>query len=94
MARMLEVLSLDPGMSELPRRGGFTLKLATMQVTQGGPRLLCDAAEALHRDWCRLGRPDRDRFGLTVSQDGGHEVWFDDPAAAPCWAFPPTRSCR
>jgi hypothetical protein len=70
----------------------FRLDLTAMQVTQGGPRSLWNAAEALYQDWCCLDRPDRDRFGLTVSHDGRHEVWLDDATAGQRWELPTTRS--
>jgi SAM-dependent methyltransferase len=54
-------------------------------VSQGGPRLLWDITEALYEEWCALGRPDRDRFGLTVPADGPQEVWLDDPGSEHRW---------
>jgi protein-L-isoaspartate(D-aspartate) O-methyltransferase len=54
-------------------------------VTQGGPRHLWDLTEALYAEWCALGRPDRERFGLTVPAVGGQEVWLDDPGSEHRW---------
>jgi hypothetical protein len=34
-------------------------------VTQGGPRRLWDRVEELYDQWCQLGGPNRERFGLT-----------------------------
>jgi protein-L-isoaspartate O-methyltransferase len=54
-------------------------------VTQGGPRRLWDITEALYEEWCTLGRPDRDRFGLTVPTNGPQEVWLDEPGSEHRW---------
>lgn len=43
-----------------------------------GPRRLWDETEAAYRWWETQGRPVRDRFGLTVDQDG-QRVWLDEP---------------
>ncbi|MGW6454570.1 methyltransferase domain-containing protein [Streptomyces sp. NPDC055078] len=45
-------------------------------VKQYGPRRLWDEAEAAYRAWADLGRPGRDRAGLTVTADG-ERVWID-----------------
>ncbi|GAA2791436.1 ATP-grasp peptide maturase system methyltransferase [Saccharopolyspora taberi] len=48
-------------------------------VRQGGPARLWDTIEKAHQQWDTLGRPPRERFGLTV--DGGeHRVWLDEPS--------------
>ncbi|MEE2039264.1 protein-L-isoaspartate(D-aspartate) O-methyltransferase [Nocardiopsis sp. CT-R113] len=47
-------------------------------VEQRGPRDLWDEVEAAYLTWARWGRPDRDRFGLTVTAIG-HQVWLDEP---------------
>ncbi|MBE8525801.1 hypothetical protein ILP97_51415, partial [Amycolatopsis sp. H6(2020)] len=33
------------------------------------PRALWELAEAAFVEWCELGKPDRDRFGVTVTGD-------------------------
>ncbi|MFJ6697156.1 methyltransferase domain-containing protein [Streptomyces sp. NPDC091272] len=48
-------------------------------VGQFGPRRLWDEVEEAHREWGRLGRPGRDRAGLSVTS-GGEYVWLDSPA--------------
>ncbi|GAB3119267.1 methyltransferase domain-containing protein [Streptomyces calidiresistens] len=48
-------------------------------VVQYGPRRLWDELESAWRWWDARGRPGFDRFGLTVSADGSHTVWLDDP---------------
>ncbi|MFE7455460.1 methyltransferase domain-containing protein [Streptomyces sp. NPDC057554] len=47
-------------------------------VTQYGPRRLWDEAEAAYRTWDTLGRPSRDRAGLSVTAHG-QRVWLDTP---------------
>ncbi|MFF1419418.1 methyltransferase domain-containing protein [Streptomyces sp. NPDC058280] len=51
-------------------------------VWQSGPRRLWDEAEAAYQWWNEKGKPDHDRFGLSVTADG-QQAWLDDPAD--CW---------
>jgi protein-L-isoaspartate(D-aspartate) O-methyltransferase len=55
------------------------------EITQGGPRRIWDAAVELHGEWCALGRPGRDRFGLTVTTDRRQYVWLDHPTEGRRW---------
>lgn len=55
------------------------------QVAQGGPRRLWDEVEDLYEQWCRLGAPNRQRFGLTVEPDGRHVLWVDSPDSDCRW---------
>ncbi|RSD25638.1 methyltransferase domain-containing protein [Amycolatopsis eburnea] len=48
------------------------------EVAQGGPRALWEIAEAAYVDWCELDKPDRDRFGVTVTE-ARQEFWLDEP---------------
>ncbi|WP_439385852.1 methyltransferase domain-containing protein [Amycolatopsis lexingtonensis] len=48
------------------------------EVAQGGPRALWELAEAAYVDWCELDKPDRDRFGVTVTE-ARQEFWLDEP---------------
>ncbi|MFE4519772.1 protein-L-isoaspartate(D-aspartate) O-methyltransferase [Kitasatospora sp. NPDC056783] len=48
------------------------------EVRQSGPRRLWDEVETAWRWWDDQGRPDFDRFGLTVGP-GGHTAWLDSP---------------
>ncbi|MGF1340613.1 methyltransferase domain-containing protein [Streptomyces flavovirens] len=48
------------------------------QVWQHGPRRLWDEVRAAHAWWCAQGRPEWDRFGLTVGAAGEY-AWLDDP---------------
>jgi len=49
------------------------------KVYQSGPRRLWGEVEAAWRWWDEHGRPDVDRFGLTVRSDGRQETWLDEP---------------
>ncbi|HEX5401182.1 MAG TPA: ATP-grasp peptide maturase system methyltransferase [Pseudonocardiaceae bacterium] len=54
------------------------------QVWQGGPTRLWDVVEAAHEEWQALGRPTRDRFGITVGPDR-QELWLDEPGSRYRW---------
>ncbi|WP_141743734.1 hypothetical protein [Streptomyces agglomeratus] len=54
----------------------YTPDQDTYLVTQYGPRKLWDEAEAAYRVWDQMGRPDRDRAGISVTHDGQY-VWLD-----------------
>jgi methyltransferase of ATP-grasp peptide maturase system len=54
------------------------------RVWQGGPRRLWDLVEAAYDQWQALGRPARDRFGITVRPDR-QELWLDSPTGALRW---------
>jgi protein-L-isoaspartate O-methyltransferase len=47
-------------------------------IQQYGERRLWDEVEAAYWRWMSWGRPERDRFGLTVSPVG-QRVWLDSP---------------
>ncbi|MFJ8847444.1 methyltransferase domain-containing protein [Streptomyces cyaneofuscatus] len=59
-----------------PGGAPFQRVIATYAVT--APRRLWDEAEAAYRTWEALGRPSRDRAGLSVTADG-QQVWLDTP---------------
>jgi hypothetical protein len=42
--------------------------------------------EQAHEEWRSLGRPARDRFGLTVRPDR-QDLWLDDPDGAHHWSL-------
>lgn len=66
----------------------------THRVRQGGPQRLCDLIEDLHQQWTALGRPERQRFGLTVTS-GVHRVWLDHPDSPHHWSLPSAAgACR
>ncbi|MGH3822867.1 MAG: ATP-grasp peptide maturase system methyltransferase [Pseudonocardiaceae bacterium] len=53
-------------------------------VRQGGPTRLWDQVETAHQQWHQIGRPTRDRFGLTI--DNGHgTLWLDHPDSPHQW---------
>jgi protein-L-isoaspartate O-methyltransferase len=54
------------------------------QVRQGGPRRMWDIVEAAHEQWLALGRPTRDRFGITVNPDQQY-LWLDTPDSPQHW---------
>lgn len=47
-------------------------------VRQSGPRRLWDAVEAAHNWWEENGRPERERFGITLDREG-QRLWLDEP---------------
>lgn len=48
------------------------------EVYQGGDRHLWDEASAAYLAWLKMGRPDRGRFGMSIT--GGEQVlWLDNP---------------
>jgi methyltransferase of ATP-grasp peptide maturase system len=66
-------------------RSWAVLEYEEATITQGGPRRLWDAAVELHQEWSALGRPDRDRLGLTVTAKRRQYVWLDDPQSGRQW---------
>lgn len=58
-------------------------------VQQHGDRRLWDEIEAAYMRWMSWGRPDRDRFGMTVGPDG-QGIWLDSPenVVTPLPGFP------
>ncbi|MCP3799732.1 methyltransferase domain-containing protein [Allokutzneria sp. A3M-2-11 16] len=59
------------------------------EVRQGGPVPLWDAFEAIHETWDNLGRPNWDRLGLTITPDGRHRLWLDEPDGEVSWSLLP-----
>ena len=55
-------------------------------VKQGGPRRLWDEIESAHAQWTELGKPARERFGLTVS-NGEHVAWLDGRSGDHRWTL-------
>jgi methyltransferase of ATP-grasp peptide maturase system len=53
-------------------------------VTQAGPVKLWDLFEAAHAEWCALGQPPREAFGLTVMR-GRQCMWFESPGSGHVW---------
>ncbi|GAB1693683.1 ATP-grasp peptide maturase system methyltransferase [Krasilnikovia sp. M28-CT-15] len=50
-----------------------------MKVEQYGTRRVWDEIEAAHQSWLDAGSPSRERVGLTVTREGMHRFWLDDP---------------
>ncbi len=74
---------------DLGDRSWVLFDAAEGTITQGGPRRLWDARVALYDRWNALGRPGRERFGLSVQGRGGlQEIWLDDPGSAERWPLP------
>ncbi|WP_030411015.1 protein-L-isoaspartate O-methyltransferase family protein [Streptomyces sp. NRRL S-1448] len=53
------------------------------RVWQSGPRRLWDEVEAAYHWWRGEGEPSYERFGLTVTPEGGPRAWLDAPSN--CW---------
>ncbi|MEC3975386.1 methyltransferase domain-containing protein [Amycolatopsis sp. H20-H5] len=75
-----------PGVAPLRHEGALMLthpdgswtRHQTGEVAQGGPRRLWDVAERAYLEWTSLGKPGRERFGLTIG--GPDQVfWLDSP---------------
>lgn len=60
----------------------------TMTVEQGGPSHLWTRIETVLDMWHDLGKPERERFGLTVKSNGAHQLWLDGQGAGRAWELP------
>jgi protein-L-isoaspartate O-methyltransferase len=86
--RCEEMVELGPGAGgvvDLTDGSWTRFDLNEARVIQGGPRRLRDATEELYLLWTELGRPGRERFGLTVTPDGRHVAWLDSPDSPHRW---------
>lgn len=54
------------------------------RVVQHGERRLWDTLESAYRQWTELGRPRRDRYGISITP-GMQWAWLDDPAGEQQW---------
>ncbi|MGH3831800.1 MAG: hypothetical protein ACRDRS_15360 [Pseudonocardiaceae bacterium] len=52
-------------------------------ITQGGPGRIWDDVERAASMWTSLGRPVRERFGVTATAEGKHRYWLDSPDGPP-----------
>jgi protein-L-isoaspartate O-methyltransferase len=59
-------------------RAEFRPDRSRLAVTQYGPRRLWDEVEEAYYWWIEVGRPDCDRFGMTVTAEE-QWVWLDHP---------------
>lgn len=78
-------ISFDPGTGYeqwlLTSSGSWArLDTATRTVEQFGPDRVWDVLEAAHDQWQQLGKPARERFGLTVTPGNLHTLWIDEPS--------------
>lgn len=55
-------------------------------AVQAGTRRLWDEIETAYREWSDLGKPERQRFGLTVT-DTTHTLWLDTPNGPRHWTI-------
>ena len=60
----------------------------TKQVWEAGPTRLWRAVEHGYQLWRDLGRPEWDRFGLTVTTER-QWIWLDSPRSAHAWPLTP-----
>ena len=58
------------------------------EVRECGPAGIWAAFERTCAEWETLGRPGWDRLGLTVTPDGRHHVWLDEPDNSHGWELP------
>ncbi|MBB4933398.1 protein-L-isoaspartate(D-aspartate) O-methyltransferase [Lipingzhangella halophila] len=49
------------------------------RVRQHGPRMLFDELSAAYTWWQQTGRPAHTRLGLTMTAEGEHLLWVDEP---------------
>lgn len=56
----------------------FAAETSVPVVHQKGPRWLWDEFEAAYRWWVEAGKPERRRFGMTVTPEG-QRLWLDSP---------------
>lgn len=54
-------------------------------MTQAGETPLWTRVERAYQLWVDLGGPSWDRLGLTVTPDGLHSVWLDEPSGDHRW---------
>jgi len=57
-------------------------------VVEAGPTPLWSHVEWGHDQWHAAGRPAWQRLGLTITPDGTHQLWLDDPKGEYTWAVP------
>ncbi|WP_067964836.1 hypothetical protein [Nocardiopsis trehalosi] len=59
--------------------GEYAPHEASWETRSAGPRDLWAEIGAARAVWEAADRPARDRLGLTVTADGEHRLWADDP---------------
>jgi len=58
------------------------------EVTEIGPDCAWKCVDSTIDLWNHLGRPVRERFGLTATADGTHILWLDQPGTNHAWLLP------
>ncbi len=81
----------DPTQTWLAQEDGSwvchtTTAEGTYTIRQGGPARLWDQVETAYQQWRQIGRPTRDRFGLTVD-NAQHVTWLDFPDSPHQWRW-------
>lgn len=61
------------------------VSLTDATVTEAGDTPLWPNIEWAYEQWNAAGRPSWDQLGLTVSPDGAHRIWLDDPSGSHHW---------
>ncbi|MCG0284445.1 hypothetical protein [Streptomyces sp. PSAA01] len=77
----------DPVSSSWARITMTGTGIMTARLDHGGPRDLWAEREPLLTQWRDAGRPGHERYGLTVSPEGVHTLWLDEPDGM-SWRLP------
>lgn len=82
--------TLQPTCSTLSAPDGSWAKvgLTDSTVTEAGATGLWEAVEWAHDQWTAAGSPTWERLGLTVTRDGRHRLWLDQPDSSTHWNLP------
>ncbi|MCP2167312.1 methyltransferase domain-containing protein [Goodfellowiella coeruleoviolacea] len=56
-----------------------------IEVGESGPRSLWSELAPILETWEQAGRPEAERYGLTVTASGEHRLWLDDPDGPHVW---------
>ncbi|MDQ0376473.1 methyltransferase domain-containing protein [Amycolatopsis thermophila] len=65
-----------------------SIDLSGDTVTEAGDTDVWGPVERAYRLWLDADRPGWDRLGLTVTGDGEHRLWIDDPHGPLSWPLP------
>lgn len=86
---------LDPGTRQpvattfaAPDGSWARVSLTDRSVTEAGDTPLWSNVEWAYEQWTIAGRPPWNRLGLTVTPDGAHQVWLDNPGNSHQWRLP------
>ncbi|MEV6875353.1 methyltransferase domain-containing protein [Amycolatopsis sp. NPDC051128] len=70
------------------------VNLADSTVTEAGETGVWEAVEWAHDQWSAAGKPKWERLGLTVSPNGTHRLWLDQPDSSTHWDLPDVPAAR